>query len=65
MEALTGRENEVLDLMKNGYDNNEIANIVFVSKHTVKAHISSILRKTETKNRTHLVYVALKSGLIN
>jgi len=65
MEALTLRECEILDLIKSGYDNCEIAEIIFVSMHTVKAHISSILRKTETKNRTHLIYVAMKQGLIN
>ncbi len=65
MEKLTPREVIVLDLVKEGRENPEIADMIFVSVHTVKAHISSIIRKLEVRNRTHLVYIALKSGLID
>jgi DNA-binding NarL/FixJ family response regulator len=65
MEKLTTRECEVLDLMKHGFDNNEIANIVFISKHTVKAHVTSIIRKFNAKNRTNVIYLAQKNGLID
>jgi DNA-binding NarL/FixJ family response regulator len=65
MEKLTARECDVLDLMKHGYDNNEIANIVFISKHTVKAHVTSIIRKFNAKNRTNVIYLAKKNGLID
>jgi len=64
MERLTERETDILTLLKDGYDNNEIADLIFVSKHTVKAHISSILRKLKAKNRTNAVYVAAKHNLI-
>ena len=65
MEKLTARECDVLELMKYGYDNREIANIVFVSRHTVKAHVTSIIRKIEAKNRTNAIYLAQKYGLIS
>ncbi|MDR1168338.1 MAG: LuxR C-terminal-related transcriptional regulator [Heliobacteriaceae bacterium] len=65
MDNLTQREKEVLKLMKDGYGNNEIAKLIFVSKYTVKAHVSSILRKTQAKNRAHLIYIAAKSGLLD
>jgi len=64
MIKLTQRENDILDLMFEGYDNTEIADMIFVSRHTVKAHISAILRKLEAKNRTNAVYIALKTNLI-
>jgi len=64
MEKLTPREYDVLDLMKHGYDNNEIAKIVFVSKHTVKAHVTSIIRKFNAKNRTNVIHLAHQEGLI-
>ena len=64
MEKLTERENDILDLMIEGHDNAEIAEIIFVSRHTVKAHISAILRKLKAKNRTNAAYIALKNHLI-
>jgi len=63
MERLTEREHHILNLLKEGFDNNEIADLIFVSKHTVKAHISSILRKLKAKNRTNAVYLAIKNNL--
>ena len=64
MEKLTARESHILDLMKHGYDNIEIANMVFVSRHTVKAHVTSIIRKFQANNRTHVIHLAHKHGLI-
>ena len=65
MERLTEREKYILDLLKDGYGNGEIAKLAFISRHTVKAHISSILRKIQAKNRTNAIYIALKTGLID
>ena len=65
MERLTARECDVLELMKHGYDNNEIARIVFVSKHTVKAHVTAIIRKFNAKNRTNVIHLAHVEGLIH
>ena len=65
MESLTQREAMVLDYLKQGYENHEIAEKIFVSTHTVKVHVSSIIRKMEARNRTHLVYIAMKRGLID
>ena len=59
MKKLTAREVEVFDLMCLGYSNQEIAKILFVSAHTIKAHVSSIIYKIEAKNRTHAIYLHL------
>jgi DNA-binding NarL/FixJ family response regulator len=65
MEHLTQREIAVLDFVKNGLENHEIAQKIYVSRHTVKAHLSSIIHKTAARNRTHLVYLAFKQGLVD
>jgi DNA-binding CsgD family transcriptional regulator len=49
------RENEVLELLTQCFSNKEICDRLYISEITVKKHISSILRKTNTKNRTQLL----------
>lgn len=65
MEKLTKREVAVLRLITLGYDNSQISKIIFISIHTVKAHISSIIRKLNAKNRTNAVYIAIKNHLLD
>ena len=65
MEKLTQQELVILKLVTKGYDNLQISKSVFISIHTVKAHISSILRKLGAKNRTNAVYIALKNNLFD
>lgn len=48
---LTNRELEILKNLKQGYSNKEISSSLGISRHTVKAHVASILRKLEVKNR--------------
>lgn len=64
-QELTEREIITLKYISQGYENREIADTIFVSTHTVKAHISSILRKLKAKNRTNAVYIAVKKGYID
>ncbi|MCZ4590578.1 LuxR C-terminal-related transcriptional regulator [Rhodococcus opacus] len=52
---LTGRENEVLDLLLQGVTNAEIATTMFVSVETVKSHVKNILRKCGATNRSELI----------
>lgn len=54
---LTKREEELCKYLVKGLNNQEISKIMHLSTHTVKANISIILRKTQTKNRTHLAYI--------
>jgi DNA-binding NarL/FixJ family response regulator len=49
--ALTSREWEVLDLMRDGLSTAEIAERLFVSRVTVRRHVSGILRKLQVGSR--------------
>ena len=47
--GLTSRETQILKLITEGYSNNEIANQLFVSINTTKAHVASILQKLKER----------------
>ncbi len=61
---LTEREQEVLYYITQSLTNKEIASILDITHHTVKAHISAILRKLRCKNRTESALYALQHDLI-
>lgn len=61
---LTQREIEVLRLMASGYSNHDIAEALVISHGTVKNHVSSILLKLDTRDRTNAVLIALKMGIL-
>jgi len=65
LPKLSPTEIKVLYLLTQGLENEEIANIMNVSTHTIKAHIQSILRKLEAKNRTHAACIAIINKLIS
>ncbi|HSK99937.1 MAG TPA: response regulator transcription factor [Rubrobacteraceae bacterium] len=64
-EALTERETEVLMLVARGRANKQIANELFVSEKTVKAHVSSILMKLGVRSRTQAALHAVRTGLVS
>lgn len=61
---LTKRELAVLSLIIKGFNNFEIANIIHVSYHTVKVHVSAILRKFNVKTRTQAAIYALINNIL-
>lgn len=61
---LTPREIDLLHLLARGATNGEISATLFISVSTVKTHISSILRKLESSNRTKAIKVAREKGLL-
>ena len=63
--ALTGREAEVLKYLIQGYTNRQIAEHLVVTTATIKAHVSSILRKAGVKNRLELALYATAHGYAN
>jgi len=56
--TLTSREYDVLIELEKGLSNADIAKNLFISEHTVKKHISSILSKLELNNRTEIALYA-------
>ncbi len=64
MLKLSEREIDVLEMAISGCSNKEIAEKLFITESTVKAHLSSIFRKLNVKNRTAAVMAAVSEGLI-
>ncbi len=62
---LTQREQQVLDLLAKGLSNVEIGNKLHLSPRTIEKYVSSLLRKTETNNRSELVRFALENDLVD
>jgi DNA-binding CsgD family transcriptional regulator len=58
------REKEILQYLAMGYKNQDIANKLFISVHTVKNHIKHILAKLDVQNRTQAVSKAIDFDLI-
>lgn len=63
--GLTERELDVLKLMVDGLTNPDIATKLFVSRSTVKFHVSNILMKLGASSRTEAVSMALHSRLVD
>ncbi len=61
---LSARELEVLTLIARGRSNEEIAQLLFISPHTVKNHVSSIYRKLRVRDRTQAALAAIRMGLV-
>ena len=64
-DLLSSREREVLDFVKDGLSNTEIAKNLRLSPETIKTHIKHIFEKLDVKHRTEAVVEAMKRGLIS
>lgn len=65
LDSLTGREMEVLHQLMKGYSNQEIANQLFISSHTVKNHISNIFQKIGVSDRSQLIAMVYQLNIKN
>lgn len=64
IEDLTEKEQQILKLIAGGFSNKEIASSIFLAEGTVKNHVSNILAKLNTRDRTRAVLIALNQGLV-
>jgi two-component system, NarL family, response regulator LiaR len=64
-QMLSDRELEVLQLLVKGQSNPTIAEALFLSESTVKAHLRNIMNKLGVNDRVQVAVVALRSGLVS
>lgn len=65
-DALTEREQEVLELLVQGITSNrELAQRLFVSENTIKYHLRNILDKLHLQNRAQVIAYAVRHGLVD
>ena len=62
---LSKREKEVLSLISDGHTNGKIAELLFLSSHTVTTHRKNIMHKLGVKNTAGIVMYAVKSGIVS
>jgi LuxR family maltose regulon positive regulatory protein len=65
IEPLSEREIEVLQLIAEGLTNQEIANRLYLSLNTVKAHTRNIYGKLDVHHRTGAVARARSLGILH
>jgi DNA-binding NarL/FixJ family response regulator len=63
-EDLTPREIEVLQLIRDGHKNKQVADLLSISENTVNFHIKNIVQKLRANDRTHAVMIAVRRGLL-
>jgi DNA-binding NarL/FixJ family response regulator len=61
-DPLTNREREVLKLIAEGKSNKAVADLLFISVHTVETHRLNIMKKLGLKKTADLVKYAIRKG---
>jgi DNA-binding NarL/FixJ family response regulator len=64
-DPLSEREKEVLRLLAQGHSNQEVADILCISRKTVENHRANIVRKTGIQGQVGLTKYAARIGLID
>ncbi len=65
LQALTGREREVLALLARGLTNKEIANALVITPNTVKRHLKSLFAKLDVNTRSAASAIAIRAGIVD
>lgn len=61
---LTKREQEILAKVAEGKNNQEIAELLYITPGTVRVHVHAILQKLEVRDRTQAAVKAIQKGLV-
>ncbi|MFN5912624.1 MAG: LuxR C-terminal-related transcriptional regulator [Bacteroidota bacterium] len=62
---LSERENEIIKLIAEGNTNVQIADLLFLSNHTINTHRKNIMAKLGVKNTAGIVMYAVKTQLVS
>ncbi len=65
MRPLSDREKEILQLIAKGISNSEAAQVLNLSKATIRTHLEHIYQKLEVTNRVEAVTEGIRKGLID
>ena len=63
--VMTEREMEIIKLISEGYTNGQIADMLFLSSHTVGTHRKNIMQKLGVKNTAGIVMYAVKTNIVS
>jgi len=63
-DVLTPRQSDVLRCLSEGKSNLEVAQALYISEGTVKAHVKAILAKLDARDRTQALMIAIRRGLL-
>lgn len=63
LQVLTPREDQVFRLLARGYDNDRVAESLYISSQTVRTHTRRIMEKLDLHSRSELVALAARCGL--
>ena len=61
---ITKRHIEIVQLIREGFSNQEISKKLSISPNTVRDHIKEIMRRLNTNSRTSVVNISLRSGIL-
>ena len=64
VDDLTERERDVLELITNGYSNQQISQRLYLSINSVKTYVRSGYRKIGAETRSHAVIWGVRHGLL-
>jgi DNA-binding NarL/FixJ family response regulator len=65
VDSLTVREREVLQAIAAGRGTGEIASQLYISQHTVRNHVRSILTKLDAHTKLEAVVIAARAGIVD
>ncbi len=63
-ESLTGREQEILELIWSGFKNKEIGHRLRISVKTVEAHRANMMKKIRVSNTAQLLKAAIQGKML-
>ena len=63
-EALTSREQEILEFIWSGFKNKEIGHRLKISVKTVEAHRANMMKKMRVSNTAQLIKTGIQGGML-